>query len=96
MVDYPIGLLVAARVRAAGVTPLFRRFEHDGVTCPNIATVYSDRGCGMRPPVVFYKRADETTAQLGPGDLRLAGDLRRWRALVPHRWALRRHFRRSS
>src|SRR5215470_15574553 len=43
MVDYPIGDLVAERVRAMGVKPFYKRFEHDGVTGPNIATVYSDR-----------------------------------------------------
>jgi 2-dehydro-3-deoxygluconokinase len=68
MVDYPIGDLVAARVRAMGVTPFYRRFEHDGATGPNIATVYSDRGHGARAPVVFYNRANEAAARLGPGD----------------------------
>lgn len=68
MVDYPIGELVARSVRAAGVTAFYRRFEHDGVRGPNIATVYSDRGYGPRPPVVFYNRANEAAAQLAPGD----------------------------
>ena len=68
MVDYPVGDLVAERVRAAGVTPFYRRFSHDGVTGPNIATVYSDRGAGVRAPVIFYNRADEAAARLAPGD----------------------------
>ena len=68
MVDYPIGEMVAERVRAMGVRPFYRHFEHDGVTGPNIATVYSDRGHGLRPPVVFYNRANEAAARLGPGD----------------------------
>jgi 2-dehydro-3-deoxygluconokinase len=68
MVDYPVGELVAERVRAMGVTGLYRHFEHDGVAGPNIATVYSDRGVGMRPPVVFYNRANEAAALLRPGD----------------------------
>lgn len=68
MVDYPVGDLVAERVRASGVTPFYRRFAHDGVTGPNIATVYSDRGVGVRAPVVFYNRANEAAAQLRPGD----------------------------
>ena len=68
MVDYPIGDLVAARVRAMGVTPFYRRFAHDGATGPNIATVYSDRGHGARGPVVFYNRANEAAARLAPGD----------------------------
>jgi 2-dehydro-3-deoxygluconokinase len=68
MVDYPIGDLVAERVRSMGVKPFFKRFDHDGVTGPNIATVYSDRGHGVRAPVVFYNRANEAAARLKPGD----------------------------
>src|SRR6202046_5337698 len=48
MVNYPIGELVQSRVRETGVTPFFKFFEHDGVRGPNIATVYSDRGHGVR------------------------------------------------
>ena len=68
MVDYPIGDLIAERVRAMGVQPFYKCFEHDGVTGPNMATVYSDRGFGVRPPVVFYNRANEAAAMLKPGD----------------------------
>lgn len=68
MVDYPLGELVQARVRETGVTPFYKRFEHDGVRGPNIATVYSDRGHGVRPPIVFYNRANEAGALLKPGD----------------------------
>ena len=68
MVDYPIGDLVAERVRAMGVHPFYKKFEHNGVTGPNIATVYSDQGHGVRAPVVFYNRANEAAAQLKPGD----------------------------
>src|ERR1700676_3522807 len=68
MVDYPIGDLIAERVRAMGVLPFYKWFEHDGVTGPNMATVYSDRGFGVRPPVVFYNRANEAGAMLKPGD----------------------------
>src|SRR5580698_7091192 len=68
MVDYPIGELVAERVKAMGVQPFYKRFEHDGVTGPNIATVYSDRGYGVRPPVVFYNRSNEAAARLKSGD----------------------------
>jgi 2-dehydro-3-deoxygluconokinase len=68
MVDYPIGDLVAERVRAMGVQPFYKRFPHDGVTGPNIATVYSDRGHGVRAPVVFYNRSNEAAARLKPGD----------------------------
>jgi 2-dehydro-3-deoxygluconokinase len=53
MVDYPIGDLIAERVRAMGVKPFYKVFKHNGVNGPNMATVYSDRGRGVRPPVVF-------------------------------------------
>jgi 2-dehydro-3-deoxygluconokinase len=68
MVDYPVGDLIAERVRAMGVKPFYKRFKHDGATGPNMATVYSDRGYGIRAPVVFYNRANEAAAQLQPGD----------------------------
>ena len=68
MVDYPIGDLIAERVRAMGVRAFYKRFEHDGVTGPNMATGYSDRGQGVRPPVVFYNRCNEAGALLKPGD----------------------------
>jgi 2-dehydro-3-deoxygluconokinase len=68
MVNYGIGELVQTRVRETGVVPFYKWFEHDGVRGPNIATVYSDRGQGVRPPVVFYNRANEAGALLKPGD----------------------------
>lgn len=68
MVDYPIGDLIAERVRAMGVRPFYKHFEHDGVTGPNMATVYSDRGFGVRAPVVFYNRSNEAAGRLKPGD----------------------------
>jgi len=68
IVDYPIGDLIAERVRAMGVKPFYKRFKHDGVHGPNMATVYSDRGQGVRAPVVFYNRCNEAAAQLKPGD----------------------------
>jgi 2-dehydro-3-deoxygluconokinase len=68
MVDYPIGDLIAERVRAMGVRPFYKHFKHDGVTGPNMATVYSDRGFGVRAPVVFYNRCNEAGAQLKSGD----------------------------
>jgi len=68
MVDYPIGDLIAERVRAMGVQAFYRRFKHNGVNGPNMATVYSDRGYGARAPVVFYNRSNEAGAQLKPGD----------------------------
>ena len=68
MVNYPVGDLIAERVKAMGVKPFYKRFEHDGVTGPNMATVYSDRGVGVRAPVVFYNRSNEAAARLKPGD----------------------------
>src|SRR6266536_6241487 len=68
MVDYPVGDLIAERVRAMGVKPFYKNFKHDGVHGPNMATVYSDRGQGIRAPVVFYNRCNEAAAQLKPGD----------------------------
>lgn len=68
MVDYPVGELIAERVRAMGVRPFYKRFRHNGVNGPNMAAVYSDRGQGVRAPVVFYNRCNEAAAQLKPGD----------------------------
>jgi 2-dehydro-3-deoxygluconokinase len=68
MSDYPIGDLIAERVRAMGVKPFYKHFKHDGVTGPNMATVYSDRGAGVRAPVVFYNRCNEAAGRLKPGD----------------------------
>jgi 2-dehydro-3-deoxygluconokinase len=68
MVEYPIGELIAGQVRSMGVTPFYKMFAHDGVRGPNMAAVYSDRGFGVRGPVVFYNRANEAAAQLKPGD----------------------------
>jgi 2-dehydro-3-deoxygluconokinase len=69
MVDYPIGDLIAERVRAMGVRAFYKRFAHNGVTGPNMAAVYSDRGFGVRAPVVFYNRSNEAAARLAPGDI---------------------------
>jgi 2-dehydro-3-deoxygluconokinase len=68
MVNYPVGEIVQRSVREMGVRPYYKWFEHDGVRGPNIATVYSDRGAGVRAPVVFYNRANEAGALLKPGD----------------------------
>jgi 2-dehydro-3-deoxygluconokinase len=68
MVDYPIGALIAERVRAMGVKPFYKQFKHNGVNGPNMAAVYSDQGLGVRAPVVFYNRCNEAAAHLKPGD----------------------------
>lgn len=69
MVNYPIGDLIAERIRAMGVKPFYKFFDHNGVNGPNMATVYSDRGFGVRSPVVFYNRSNEAAAQLKSGDI---------------------------
>ena len=68
MVNYPIGELIAERVCLMGITPFYKYFDNNGVNGPNMATIYSDRGFGVRAPVVFYNRANEAGAQLKPGD----------------------------
>jgi len=68
LVEYPIGDLIAERVRAMGVKPFYKKFKHDGVRGPNHATVYSDQGHGVRAPVVFYNRCNEAGSLLKPGD----------------------------
>jgi 2-dehydro-3-deoxygluconokinase len=50
------------------VRGFYKHFSHDGVRGPNMAAVYSDRGYGVRPPVVFYNRSNEAAALLKPGD----------------------------
>lgn len=68
MAEYPIGDLIAERVKAMGVRAFYKRFKHNGVNGPNMAAVYSDRGLGVRAPVVFYNRSNEAAALLKPGD----------------------------
>jgi 2-dehydro-3-deoxygluconokinase len=68
LVDYPVGDLIAERVRAMGVVPFYKRFAHDGVRGPNMATVYSDQGFGVRAPMVFYNRSNEAAGLLKAGD----------------------------
>jgi 2-dehydro-3-deoxygluconokinase len=75
MVDYPIGDLIAERVRAMGIRAFYKHFTHNGVNGPNMATIYSDQGHGVRAPIVFYNRANEAAALLKPGDFD-------WRAIL--------------
>jgi len=68
MVDgLPIAVKVQNSVRESGVEAYYVRFKHDGVRGPNLAQVWSDRGKGVRAPVVFYNRANEAAALLEPG-----------------------------
>ena len=81
MVDYPVGELIADKVKSMGVKPFYKHFKHNGVNGPNMATVYSDRGQGVRPPVVFYNRSNEAGGLLKPGDFdwsRIFADGVRW------------------
>ena len=68
MADYPVGELIAGYVKAMGVQPFYKHVKHNGVNGPNMATVYSDRGQGVRPPVVFYNRSNEAAGLLKAGD----------------------------
>src|SRR5437016_13906107 len=68
MIDSPLGELIQGGIRATGVVPFYKWFHNDGVRGPNIASVYSDLGYGVRPPVVFYNRANEAATLLKPGD----------------------------
>ena len=68
IVNYPIGDLIAERVRGMGVKGFYKKFKHNGVNGPNMATVYSDRGFGIRAPVVFYNRSNEAASLLKSGD----------------------------
>jgi 2-dehydro-3-deoxygluconokinase len=68
MVDYPVGWLINERVKAMGVQSFYKHFDHNGVNGPNMATVFSDQGCGPRAPMVFYNRSNEAAARLKPDD----------------------------
>lgn len=67
-VRYPPGWWVESEVRRAGVDAHYKWFDYDGVNGPRIANTYSDRGMGVRPPEVWYDRANEAGAMLRPGD----------------------------
>lgn len=65
MVDgLPLAEKVKNVIRESGVHPYYVHFTHDGVRGPNIAQVWSDCGYGIRPPVVFYNRANEAAGLL--------------------------------
>ena len=90
MVDYPIGDLIAERVRAMGVKPFYKKFKHDGVRGPNMATVlFRSRSRRARARGVLQpQQRSRWPAQARR--LQLEGNLRQRRALVPLRWHLRR------
>ena len=76
MVDYPIGDLIAERVRAMGVKPFYKHFKHNGVNGPNMATVYSDRGLGVRAPGGLLQPLQRSGGAAEARRFRLEGDLR--------------------
>ena len=94
MVDYPIGDLIAERVRAMGVKPFYKQFKHDGVNGPNMATVYSDQGLGVRAPGGVLQPLQRSGGAVEARRFRLEGDLRGRRPLVPHRAESSRRSRR--
>ena len=57
MVDYPIGDLIAERVRAMGVKPIYKHFKHDGVDRAEHGDRLQRPGLRSAAPVVFYNRA---------------------------------------
>ena len=84
MVDYPIGDLIAERVRAMGVKPFYKIFGTTASTARTWprSTAIADTACG--------RRWCSTTARTKPapfeaGRFQLEGDLRGRRALVPQR-----------
>jgi 2-dehydro-3-deoxygluconokinase len=86
MVDYPIGDLIAERVRAMGVKPIYKHFKHNGVTGRTWHGVQRPgtrraRPGGLLQPVQRGGGATEA------GRFRLEGDFCRRRALG----ALRRY-----
>jgi 2-dehydro-3-deoxygluconokinase len=68
MVEYPIGELIAGRVRSMGVIPFYKMFKHDGAWGPNMAAVYRDRGHGERQQIVIDNRTNQAASRLKPGD----------------------------
>jgi len=64
MADYPIGDLIAERVRRDGRQAVLQALRARWRHRPNMATVFSDRGLGARAPVVFYNRCNEAAGRL--------------------------------
>ncbi len=77
--------LFALRARFFLILLLRRRALSRHACSPNMATVYSDQGCGVRPPVVFYNRANEA-AQLLRKVLLVVSGLSECIALLPFGW----------
>ena len=77
MVDYPVGDLIAERVRAMGVRPFYKRFAHDGARGPNMAAVYSDRAYGDQGAGRFLQSVQRSGGAPEAWRLRLERDFRR-------------------
>ena len=69
MVDYPIGDLIAERVRRWACRPFYKRFEHDGVARPE----HGHRLQRPRPRRA-RRRSSSTTAATRPAALLKPGD----------------------
>src|SRR5437016_14529464 len=67
MVDYPIGELIAERVRAMGVKPFYRRSKQKGAGGRTIPTSITAAGSAVRPPVAFTTRAKGARGRSSPG-----------------------------
>ena len=89
MVSYPIGDMIDCSVRALGVRPFYKRFAHDGVRGPNMATVYSDARCrGARAGGVLQSR-ERGGRPPAARRLRLARHHAGWGPLAALGWHLR-------
>ncbi len=75
--------LINGVVREMGVKSFYKNFEHDGVRGPNMATVYSDQGLGRSRSGGLLQPQQRGGGDAEAGRLRLEGDLRQRRALVP-------------
>ncbi len=64
----PPGMRILRAIRSRGITPIYKEFQHNGITGPRHAIMWSDLGCGVRAPQVYYDRAEEAGAMLKPGD----------------------------
>ena len=92
MVDYPIGDLIAERVRAMGVKPFYKKFTHDGVLGPEHGRRLQ-RPRPRRPPAGGLLQPQQRSGHAAQaGRLRLGRHFQQGRALVPQR----RHLRRAS
>jgi hypothetical protein len=81
MVDYPIGDLIAERVRAMGVRTFYKQFKHNGVMVPTRQPFTATAARGWFRFQLFLRPADRGagtgSSQPGLGALRAANNLSR-------------------